>query len=417
MYGGHITDFWDRRTNVSYLQFFFNQKLLESGKHLAPGFPLPNGNLDHQEYATYIEKALPIETPVVFGLHPNAEIGYLTSTGEQILGTVLRLRKGGTSIPDGSIAVGGVREILDSLVKRQPKCFNLILTHEKAKPLLTKSVAPYVVVATQEATRMNLLVEEISRSLGELHKGLNGQLNMSQQMEDLSTALSLNEVPGRNPFHLASWEKFAWPSRKNLQHWFCDLERRIEQLVNWEERLELPRSLWMSLFNPMAFLTAVQQVVARKRSLPLDNMTISTDVTIYRRPEDLNSLINEPSDGAFIHGLFMQGARWMTVEEASAANQTRLTSGVKCAGVIVDSHAKDLLPPMPVLYVKAVSVEAEWEPTSIGYLRPNMYNCPCYYTSFRGPTYVFLATLDTEEPATKWINAGVALLLSSDDHL
>ena len=38
----------------------------------------------------------------------------------------------------------------------------------------------------------------------------------------------------------------------------------------------------MSLFNPMAFLTAVQQVVARKRSLPLDNMTISTDVTIYR---------------------------------------------------------------------------------------------------------------------------------------
>ena len=417
MYGGHITDFWDRRTNVSYLQFFLNQKLLESGKHLAPGFPLPNGNLDHQEYATYIEKALPIETPVVFGLHPNAEIGYLTSTGEQILGTVLRLRKGGTSIPDGSISVGGVREILDSLVKRQPKCFNLILTHEKAKPLLTKSVAPYVVVATQEATRMNLLVEEISRSLGELHKGLNGQLNMSQQMEDLSTALSLDEVPGRNPFHLASWEKFAWPSRKNLQHWFCDLERRIEQLVNWEERLELPRSLWMSLFNPMAFLTAVQQVVARKRSLPLDNMTISTDVTIYRRPEDLNSLINEPSDGAFIHGLFMQGARWMTVEEASAANQTRLTSGVKCAGVIVDSHAKDLLPPMPVLYVKAVSVEAEWEPTSIGYLRPNMYNCPCYYTSFRGPTYVFLATLDTEEPATKWINAGVALLLSSDDHL
>ena len=69
---------------------------------------------------------------------------------------------------------------------------------------------------------------------------------------------------------------------------------------------------------------------------------------------------------------------------------------------------------MPVLYIRAVVVETHWEPTSVGYMRPDAYNCPCYYTSLRGPTYIFLANLDTKESALKWIIAGVALLLSTD---
>lgn len=47
---------------------------------------------------------------------------------------------------------------------------------------------------------MNALLSEIRRSLVELDKGLKGQLNMSQSMEDLATAFGLNEWPGRNPF-------------------------------------------------------------------------------------------------------------------------------------------------------------------------------------------------------------------------
>jgi hypothetical protein len=45
---------------------------------------------------------------------------------------------------------------------------------------------PYAVVAVQECGRMNWLLEEVERSLVELRKGLNGQLNMSQAMEDLT---------------------------------------------------------------------------------------------------------------------------------------------------------------------------------------------------------------------------------------
>lgn len=51
-----------------------------------------------------------------------------------------------------------------------------------------------MVVAVQECSRMNILLFELKRSLLELVKGMDGQLNMTQAMEDLQTALAKNEV-------------------------------------------------------------------------------------------------------------------------------------------------------------------------------------------------------------------------------
>ena len=66
--------------------------------------------------------------------------------------------------------------------------------------------APYVLVVLQEIRRMNRLTKFMSKSLSELKKGLNGELNMSQGMEELQEALTINQVPGRNIFHTCSWE-------------------------------------------------------------------------------------------------------------------------------------------------------------------------------------------------------------------
>lgn len=41
---------------------------------------------------------------------------------------------------------------------------------------------------------MNVLLGELKRSLGELVKGMDGQLNKTQAMEDLQQALAKNEV-------------------------------------------------------------------------------------------------------------------------------------------------------------------------------------------------------------------------------
>ena len=113
----------------------------------------------------------------------------------------------------------------------------------------------------QECTRMNRLISEIRRSLEELEKGMSGALNMSEAMEDLVQALSIQQVPGRNPFHKCSWEKLAWWSKKGLHSWFSDMLLRIDQLSSWSDELELPLVMWYpGLFNPMAFNTAVMCV-------------------------------------------------------------------------------------------------------------------------------------------------------------
>lgn len=74
------------------------------------------------------------------------------------------------------------------------------------------------------------LINEIRRSLIELDKGMKGQLNMSQPMEDLIKAISINQWPGRNPFSQCRWESKAWPSMKNLISEFADMILRIQQV-------------------------------------------------------------------------------------------------------------------------------------------------------------------------------------------
>ena len=83
-----------------------------------------------------------------------------------------------------------------------------------------KDKTPYVVVCLQECERMNTLLQVIRFSLNELDAGLKGQLNITDAMEGLANALSLNRVHD-------SWEKYAYFSKKSLVDWFADLLMRV----------------------------------------------------------------------------------------------------------------------------------------------------------------------------------------------
>uniref|UniRef100_A0A671VTJ4 Dynein axonemal heavy chain 17 n=1 Tax=Sparus aurata TaxID=8175 RepID=A0A671VTJ4_SPAAU len=372
MYGGHITDDWDRRLCRTYLEEYIKPEMMEGELYLAPGFPLP-GNMDYNSYHQYIDDTLPAESPYLYGLHPNAEIGFLTQTSEKLFRTVLEMqpRDGGGGEGGGTTRDEKVRAVLEEIMEKLPEEFNMAELLGKAEER-----TPYQVVALQECERMNLLTQEIRRSLRELSLGLKGELTMTSDMENLQNAIFLDMVPD-------SWTKRAYPSMSGLALWFTDLLVRIKELENWSADFALPSVVWLAgFFNPQSFLTAIMQTMARRNEWPLDRMSLQCDVTKKNR-EDFSV---PPREGAYVHGLYMEGARWDT--------QT---------GMIVDARLKELTPTMPVIFIRAIPVDKQEN--------RNVYQCPVYKTRQRGPTYVWTFNLKTKENPSKWTLAGVALLL------
>uniref|UniRef100_A0A674GE64 Dynein axonemal heavy chain 17 n=1 Tax=Taeniopygia guttata TaxID=59729 RepID=A0A674GE64_TAEGU len=374
MYGGHITDDWDRRLCRTYLSEYVQPEMLDRDVSLAPGFMIPP-RMDYEAYHQYIDDNLPGESPHLYGLHPNAEMGFLTVTSDRLFRTVLELQ------PKESEAAGGsgvsreeqVKSVLDEIIGQLPEPFNMEEMMAKAK-----EKTPYTVVALQECERMNILTNEIRRSLKELDLGLQGELTITSEMEELSNALFYDSVP-------ESWTRYAYPSLLSLANWYADLLLRIRELEVWSTDFVLPATVWLAgFFNPQSFLTAIMQSTARKKQWPLDKMCLAVDVTKKTREE----ITFPPREGSYVHGLFMEGARWDVP-----------------SGSIADARMKELTPEMPVILLRAIPVDRM---DTI-----NVYECPVYKTRMRGPTYVWTFNLKTKEKAAKWVLAGVALLLEA----
>ena len=155
MYGGHITDGWDRRTNNTYLKVLIRPEIL-NGMQLtcAQGFKSPDpAKFDREAYRKYVEEKLPQEAPQMFGLHPNAEIGYLTTQGETLFEFILAVQGGGSGGGGGRKKEDIVKDFIRKFLEQLPANFSMIDIITKAK-----DKSPYVVVCIQECERMNILL-------------------------------------------------------------------------------------------------------------------------------------------------------------------------------------------------------------------------------------------------------------------
>eukprot|EP00768_Dysnectes_brevis_P001864 gnl/Dysnectes_brevis/1535_a1743_1332.p1 GENE.gnl/Dysnectes_brevis/1535_a1743_1332~~gnl/Dysnectes_brevis/1535_a1743_1332.p1 ORF type:complete len:380 (+),score=200.78 gnl/Dysnectes_brevis/1535_a1743_1332:642-1781(+) len=373
LYGGHIGDDWDRRLMRSFMDSLLSEALFEESKMLAPDFPAPPP-MGMDSYRQYIKEALPADAPKMFGLHPNAEITFLTKQSNTLLTTVFQLQPRDTVAGDGVSREDRVKQQLEEIVDQLPDSFDMLDMMERVEER-----TPFVSVCLQECARMNRLLHTMRTSLKELELGLNGDLTINEQMEIIMDSLFMDQVP-------AHWEAVAYPSLKDLGTWLVDLQERVRQLTDWQTDLNLPRSVWLpGLFNPQSFLRAVLQTTARANQWPLDKMFLSTDVT----KKELSDITQPPRDGAYIHGLYMEGSRWD-----------------KKGGTIRDPIMKELYPEMPPIFLRAITADkADTRDT---------YECPVYMTRRRGPTFVWAFHLRTREPPAKWIQAGVAILLAND---
>ena len=68
-----------------------------------------------------------------------------------------------------NVCILQIKSILDDIMEKLPEEFNMVEIMAKVPP---EERTPYVVVAFQEAERMNMLTNEMRRTLKELDLGL-----------------------------------------------------------------------------------------------------------------------------------------------------------------------------------------------------------------------------------------------------
>jgi dynein heavy chain len=373
MYGGHITDDFDRLLCATYLDMYMKNELFE-GLKFYEGYNNA-GTMSHTKLTEYIQENMGMESPIMFGMHPNAEIGFRTDQSNLLFQTVFELQprtsggEGGGSMSE--VVMTLIEEMTDKLAEGVVEMEDLISRIEAEG-----GRTPYVNVFYQECKYMNTLVIEIQKSLEVLKLGLLGELQMSAAMEELQIALFSNKVP-------TSWAKVGYVSMRPLAGWTVSLMARLKQLQDWVVDLTMPKAVWITgFFNPQSFITAILQTLSRKNEWPLDKVVVATEVT-KKAPEEVGEASR---DGSYIYGLTMEGARW------DSNNM-----------VIGTSLPKEMFCPMPVMLAKAIPIDkAEYKET---------FMCPVYKVQERSQTYVFKANLKTKVSEQVWIIAGVALLM------
>ena len=107
MYGGRAIDDFDRRVLKTYMDEYMGDFIFDT---FQPFHFYQNSDVDYNippegprdDYIEFIEALPLVNTPEVFGLHSNAEIGYFTNTAKDMWAQMIELQ------PQGGDAGAGI---------------------------------------------------------------------------------------------------------------------------------------------------------------------------------------------------------------------------------------------------------------------------------------------------------------------
>jgi dynein heavy chain, axonemal len=165
-------------------------------------------------------------------------------------------------------------------------------------------------VLVQEIEKFNRLLGVMRNSLRDLKDAIHGFIVMSESLDSMYLSLQNGQVPDM-------WAKAGYPSLKPLASWYTDLIQRVEFMQNWLVNGN-PKSYWISgMFFPQGFMTGALQTHARQYKIAIDRLNMSFQIMTEETPEEVEEL---PEDGVYVHGFYMDGARFNR-EEAVVDDQ------------------------------------------------------------------------------------------------
>ncbi|KNC52665.1 dynein heavy chain domain-containing protein [Thecamonas trahens ATCC 50062] len=415
MYGGRITDDWDRRLCATLLGGLFSKKVLSSGwRYTSTGEYRAPGAGPLSEYLDHIDALPEVDSAEVFGLHSNAELSLAVVEGLKLCEGLVSLGSGGSgSAPAAAAATdeaGESKADENEADTEESASFEAVVA-ERVKELLAlvptgldpravrakyplKHEDSMATVLYHDCTRYNSLLGVVEGSLTDLLAALQGRIVMSAALDAVAQRVFDGLVPG-------AWGDAGYLSEKALGPWMADLRSRLEFLQRWFE--DGPPVVYGlgKFFYPQAFLTGVLQNYARKYSVAIDGVVFRAHVM-----DEGAVLAEPPADGAYVSGFFIEGARWDSVR-----------------GVLVEQRDKELISPMPPIWLEPVVAsgdgdgdEADEDPSA----KNALYDCPVYKTLARygqvstagqSNNFVLAVGLPTDREPGHWVRRSVAMFL------
>jgi dynein heavy chain len=408
-YGGKITDSVDLRMFVTYTQQWLIPATCEEGFSYTPQSPIlripsdfnytipNNASTEIEPYREYIRTFPEIDSPEIFGLHPNADLTYLLRISNGILHTL------GETQPKGGGGGGGesrediVYHKADELLERLPADY----VEEDYKAKIQKLGGldkPLNIFLFQEIQRLQAVIGKVRFILKQLQLAINGEVVMTDEFQESLDKIADARVPQLWTYTV-SGDVFSW-ILPTLGLWFTALMSRDEQNRTWLTTTR-PNTFWIAgFFNPNGFLTAMKQEVVRRHKADkwsLDDVVDRTEATTYQRPEQVRA---PPSEGVYIHGLQLEGGAWNAHDV-----------------ILVESQPKKLFVPMSVVWVTANAKAEQGKVIKELFGPQGPYNCPVYkYPKRTDNFFIFYITLKCtpEQNPAHWILRGVCLLCNTD---
>ncbi|XP_063775070.1 dynein axonemal heavy chain 14 isoform X3 [Pseudophryne corroboree] len=478
VYGGRVTDLWDRRCLLSILDNFYSPTALQDGYSFSADNvyrPLSD-NATLQDCRDYINSLPEADTPEIFGMHPNAERAYLRSQAQAFLDTVLSMQprisaqhgtRSGEYSQDQMVLelITGILRKLPASVERKAapeeersdETFTLSeLFAEPAWEMLLKTTKGYdpvlnstlLTVLHQEIDRFDRLLSVMRSSLRALRQAVRGEIILNRELEEVYDSLVSLKVP-------QLWQRWSYESCKLLGSWVDDLVQRLDFFATWSGRvvsrvqerygqqlgvrkpfthshpnssqasslniavpqLGEPHSYWLpAFFFPQGFLTAVLQNYARMRYLSVDSLTFSHKVQpVETRDVDQN----------------------LSITDMAFTEQRPPEEGILVFGLFLDNGRwnpetqaleecdLDRFYPLPQIHFIPQTIQADSAMNkSSDHQSVYMYECPLYMTPQRAGTlssngqstnFVTAVSLPTLVRPSHWIQRGVTLLCQITD--
>uniref|UniRef100_A0A8D1KDL7 Dynein axonemal heavy chain 14 n=1 Tax=Sus scrofa TaxID=9823 RepID=A0A8D1KDL7_PIG len=439
VYGGRVTDSWDRRCLNTLLYKFCNPTMLKDDFSFSTDeFPCPG-----------------LDPPGVHGSVSHS-LDFFRS-GEQsddklvmeILADMLTRLPLSVEKEESAGTPGTLKCVMFSPIW-ESVCKNL----KGYDPFIHCVLLTFLI---QEIERFDKLLCVVHKSLKDLQLAVKGEIILNQELEEIYHSFLSTRVP-------ALWQKYAYKSSKPLGSWVNDLIQRLNFFNTWakmahtaihhrymrlvttwkhpapspshhprhptEQKNEFfegfPARYWLpAFFFPQAFLISVLQDYGRAQGISTDALTFTHHV--ISEPTDLKddefSVIIQKKlnivrrafkgmdpthNGVHIFGLFIEGARWNHEEK-----------------ILEDSLPCEICCDFPEIHFLPTKISTE-SPNAPEQTESELYTfeCPVYQTPERSRTWTtaglasnFLTSvyLSTKKPPSHWITLQVALLCEKDE--